>query len=109
MALHVTYTNRIGYFTLKSRDSEHTWKLWFCHANAMCAMMYFWRETKENKRRDMVKLWGFFQDAKHAEACIKDGFFRDCTGFTFIAKEMGENSWKLVKILTKYGIKVTIK
>jgi hypothetical protein len=73
-------------------------------------MMYFYREEKDGKRVDKVQLCGFFADTKHAENCIKDGFFRNCKGFTFFAKELQDASyWKLIKLLTKYGIKVTIK
>lgn len=110
MALHVTYTNRLGYFTRKALNGE-TCKVWFCRANALCAMMHFYREEKDGKRHDMVQLWGFFADTKHAENCIKDGFFNDCSNITFNAKECADatNIWKLIKLLTKYGIKVTIK
>ena len=87
MALHVTYTNRLGYFTKKSLDGK-TRKVCFCRANALCAMMHFYREEKDGKRHDMVQLWGFFADTKHAENCIKDGFFQqnECSNFTFNAK-----------------------
>lgn len=111
MALHVTYTNRLGYFTRKSADGKQAWKIHFCRANALASMMYFYREEKDGKWKDMVQLWGFFADLKHAEACIKDGIFNGCNGFTFNAKELADapNIWKLIKLLTKYGIKVTIK
>lgn len=111
MALHVTYTNRLGYYTQTSEDGKTSWKIWFCRANALCSMMYFYREQKDGKRVDKVQLCGFFADTKHAENCIKDGFFRNCKGFTFNAKECADstNIWKLIKLLTKYGIKVTIK
>lgn len=108
MALNVSYKNRLGYFTLKGDDGA-SWKIHFCRANAMCAMMYFYREVKDGKRHDMVRLWGFFCDAKHAKACIDDGFFRNCTGFTFISKNMSDRTWQLVKTMTKCGIKVAIK
>lgn len=110
MALHVTYTNRLGYFTRKSLNGK-TRKVWFCRANALCAMMRFYREQKDGKRVDKVQLCGFFADTKHAENCIKDGFFNDCSNITFNAKECADetNIWKLIKVLTKNGIKVTIK
>lgn len=110
MALHVNYKNRLGYFKKQSLDGKWR-KVWFCRANALCSMMYFYREEKDGKRHDMVQLWGFFADVKHAERCIKDGFFRDCKDFTFDAKECEDltNIWKLIKVLTKNGIKVTIK
>lgn len=109
MALHVTYTNRMGYCYLKSQDGTKTWKLWFCHANALCAIIYFYRKKEDGKRQDFVQLHTFFVDNQHAERCIKDGLLNNYYGFTFYAKEMSDRMWKLVKIMTKNGIKVTIK
>lgn len=110
MALYVNYKNRLGYFTRKSLDGKSR-KVWFCRANALCSMIYFYRTEEDGKRKDKVQLWGFFADVRHAEKCIKDGFFNDCSNFTFNAEECAnaENIWKLIKVLTKYGIKVTIK
>lgn len=104
--LNVSYKNRIGYYTLKSQDGQNKWKIWFCHANCVCAMMHFYKD--ENKV-DMVQVYGFFSDDTHAKRCIEDGFFDDCSGFHFYAKEMDNRMWKLVKLMTKKGIKVTIE
>lgn len=109
MALRVNYKTRYGYYLDKSADGK-TRKVWFCRANALCAMINFYREEKEGKRVDMVQLCGFFADKRHAKACIEDGFFNRNTGFTFFAKELDNaNIWELIKLLTKHGIKVTIK
>lgn len=49
MALHVNYKNRMGYCYLHSRgDENRKWKVWFCHANALCALMYFYRDEDNN-------------------------------------------------------------
>ena len=110
--LNVSYKNRIGYCTLtqESIEGKHKWKIWFCHANCLCAMMYFYDKTEEDgKKTPMVQLHMFFNDVKHAENCIKDNIFRDYSNFHFYAKEMDDRMWKLVKIMTKHGIKVTIE
>lgn len=110
MALNVTYTNRMGYFYLNSKTDQHKWKIWFCHANALVAMMHFFKKDVEGEKVDWVEVFGWFADLKHAERCIKDSdYFRNCSCFTFYAKEMNEDIWKLVKIMTRNGIKVTIK
>lgn len=114
MALHVDFKSRFGYFIRKSADGKHSCKVHFCDANALTAMMHFYREEQDGKREDMVQLWGFFADLKHAERCLKDEslfFFRHCVNFTFYAKAIAEHPdmWKFIKLLTKYGIKVTIK
>lgn len=107
--LNVSYKNRIGYYTLKSQDGQNKWKIWFCHANALCAMMYFYNEKKDGKKTPMVQLHSFFVDLEHAKRCIKNDTFHDCSNFHFYAKEMDDRMWKLVKIMTKNGIKVTIE
>lgn len=109
MALHVSYKNRMGYCYLKSMDGTKTWKIWFCHANALCAMMYFYRKQEDGKLHDMVQLNNFLLDVQHAKRCIQGGAFKDYYGFTFFANELTPNMWKLVKIMAKSGIKVIIK
>ena len=108
MALNVNYKNRFGYYTQTYGDKSY--KVWFCRANCTCAMMHFYRhEDEQGKTARYCTLAGFFGDLKHAERCIADDFFARCKGFTFLAKEMDKEMWGLVKLLTKHGIKVTIK
>ena len=107
MALHVNYKNRMGYCYLHSRgDENRKWKVWFCHANALCALMYFYRDED---KANMAQLNAFFVDVKHAERCIKDGIFGNYSGFVFFAKELTSDMWKLIKKMTENGIKVTIR
>lgn len=72
-------------------------------------MIHFYRDEKDGKRVDMTQLMGFFVDLKHANNCIKDNFFNKCSGFTFFAKELDDDLWKMVRLMAKNGIKVTIK
>lgn len=98
----------MGYYIIRWDNKDY--KVWFCHANALCAMLHFYKDEKDGKKVDMVQLLGFFADIKHAKACLADDIFRNCRCFTFFAKEMNPNMWKLVKLMTtKYGIKITIK
>ena len=107
MALNVSYKNRIGKFTLKDGDKKYT--LHLCHANALCAIMYFYDEVREDGKHKMVQLWSWFADLKHAENCLKDErFFEGCDNFKFNAKEMNKDLWKLVQMLVKAGKRVTI-
>lgn len=108
MALHVNYKNRLGYFKKQSLDGRWR-KVWFCRANALCSMMYFYREEKDGKRHDMVQLWGFFADVTHAERCINTGYFKNCGRFVFYAKALNKDLWKMIQLMTENGIKVTIK
>lgn len=108
MALRYSYKNRMGHYTLRWENKDY--KVWFCHANAICAMLYFYKDEEDGKKVDMVQLQGFFADIKHAKACLDDDFFRNCRNFTFYAKELDKSMWELIKLMTtKYGIKVTIK
>lgn len=114
MALHVNYKNRYGFYTqtLKTAQGEKSYKVWFCRANCTCAMIHFYkREDEQGKMATYCDLGGWFNDLKHAERCIADGFFAHCKGFTFLAKEMASDKeiWGLIKLLVKHGIKVTIK
>lgn len=106
--LNVSYDNRMGHFTLT--QGENKYQVWFCHANALCAMMYFYNETdKDGNKREMVQLYAFFNDMDHAKRCVKDNFFADCSDFHFVAKELNSQMWRLVKLLADNGIKVTIE
>ena len=107
MSVSVSYDNRIGYCTLTQKENK--FKIWFCHMNGLCAMMYFYNAMKDGKKVPMVQLHSFFNDVKHAERCIKNNFFADYSNFHFYAKEMDDRIWKLAKIMTKHGIKVTIE
>ena len=107
--LNVSYKNRIGYCTLTSQDKQNKWKLWFCHANALCALIYFYRKVEEGKREDYVQLHTFYADVKHLEKCIKAGYLSDYSNFHFYAKNMDKKHWEMIKTMTKNGIKVTIE
>lgn len=111
MPLTVNYKNRIGYYTETRTVGNITrkYKIWLCHANALCAMMYFYTTEEEGKKNKMVQLCGFFDDTTHAKRCIQDGFFKDCSGFHLRAKQMDSRHWKLAELLTRNGIKVTIE
>ena len=109
--LHVSYENRIGYCTLTSQDKQNKWKLWFCHANCLCSLMYFYKKVDEEsgKKEDMVQLHTFYADVKHFEKCVKAGYLSDYSNFHFYAKELDKDLWKMVQLLVKNGIKVTIE
>lgn len=104
MALNVSYRNRIGYYTLTQEGRK--FKIYFCHANCTCAMIYFYKDSEGVNR---VQLQGWFVDLAHAKRCIKDDFFKDCSNFVFYAKELDKDLWKVIQMLTEKGIKVTIK
>lgn len=109
MALHVNYKNRMGYCYVSNVDGTRKAKIWFCHANALCAIMNFYKAEEDGKKVDMVRLHSFLLDLGHAKNCIKADLFKDYSGFTFFAKELTDEMWKLIKMMTKHGIKVTIK
>lgn len=104
--LHVNYENRIGYYTL--HQGENKFKIWFCHANCLCAEVYFY---KDEEGIDMVQLNRFFGDLKHLKNCAKAGLFEDyrVSGVTLFAKEMNDDLWKMVRVFAENGVKVTIK
>ena len=112
MPLRVNYKNRIGYYTETQQYKDmpaRSFKVWFCHANALCAMIHFFKNEKNERE---AQLAGFFADIKHAKRCIEDGYFNQwskCHNFHFFAKEMDADLWKLVKLMTKHGIKITIE
>lgn len=107
MALHVDFENRIGYYTLHSQDGSKKWKIWFCHANALCAEIYFY---KDENGEEMANLHSFFGDVEHLRRCAKAGLLTNYgAGVTLYAKEMNNDLWKMARIFAENGIKVTIK
>ena len=108
MAVNVSYKNRMGYCTLT--QGENKFKIWFCHANCLCAMMCFYDKKEEDgTKTPMAQLHCFFADMEHARRCLKDDLFKEYSNFTFYAKELDDRMWKFIKLLTKHGHKVTIK
>lgn len=106
MALNVSYKNRIGYYTLT--QGENKFKIYFCHANALCAEMYFYTDKESGKKR--VQLYSFYVDLQHLKNCAKDGLLDHYgNGITLFAKEMDKDLWEMVKIFAKNGISVKIK
>lgn len=106
--INVSYKNKIGYFTKteKSADGVRKFRIDICHANAMCAMMYFY---KSEKGEDMVQLHSFASDIKHAKECIKRGMYHDWDNFVFNAKECNAEVWKFIRLLADNGKKIRIK
>lgn len=103
--LHVDYKNRIGYYTIQ-RD-EQKFKIWLCHANALCAEIYFY---KDENGEDTSMLYSFYADIQHLKNCAKNGHLKGYeNGVTFYAKELDNDLWKMVRIFAENGIKVTIK
>lgn len=107
MALHVSYRNRMGYCYCDNVDRTGKAKVWFCHANALCAMMNFY---KEENGEEWTNLHCFFADIEHLKRCAKDGLLDHYkAGITLYAKAMDNNLWKMARIFAESGIKVTIK
>ena len=105
--LNVSYENRIGYYTRTWNGNDY--KVWFCHANCLCAEVHFYKDEND---RDMVSLQGFYADIQHLKNCLKDKslkLYEDCKDFHFYAKELDKDLWKMIKIMTENGIKVTIE
>lgn len=107
MSVNVSYANRIGYCTLK--QGENKFKIWFCHMNGLCAMMYFYNEVEDGKKIPMVHLHAFFSDLTHAKRCINNDFFADYSNFHFYAKELNNDLWRMIRVMTEKNIKVTIE
>lgn len=109
--LRVNYKNRIGYCYLRDSDDKPKWKIWFCHANCVCAMVYFYKEISadDGKNHQMAQVNGFFTDMGHAKRCINRGFFDRYCRFNFYAKELDDRMWKMIRIMAKNGINITIK
>jgi hypothetical protein len=73
-------------------------------------MIHFCRENENGKQVDIAELYGFFADLTHAKRCINSGYWDErYSGFTFFSEQMNEDHWKMVKMMTQKGIKVTIK
>lgn len=104
MPLQVDFKHPIGHYTHKF--GQHKIKNLICPANALCGMVHKYDHPAHGA---MIDLAGFFADLKHAEKCIKAGYFSQCTGITFYAKALDKDHWKLIQLMTKNGIKVTIK
>jgi hypothetical protein len=105
MPLIVDFKKRIGYYSIVGFDRK-TYKNYFCESNSLCSMIHFRKDENGEKVADLM---GVFADVKHAEKCIKSGYFENCGRFCFYAKEMNTDLWKMVRIMTENGIKVTIK
>lgn len=111
MPLNVSYKNRIGYYTetQKLGDQVYKYKIWFCHANCLCAMMYFWTEDQNGEKVSLVKPVGFFSDLAHLKRCDKN-IFENCSNFHFKAQELNTELWNMIKYMTTtLHIKVTIE
>lgn len=104
MALQVDVKHPIGCYTHKF--GQHKSKNLICPANALCAMVHKYDHPAHGTTIDLC---GFFADIQHAKKCIENGYFSQCSGITFYAKALDNNHWKLIKVMTKNGIKVTIK
>lgn len=106
--LNVSYKNKIGYYTLTQTraDGTHKFRIDICHANCLCAMIYFYTDSDGEK---MARLNTFLMDIPHAKDCIKDNVFDGCDNFVFKAKQCDSNMWKLIRLLADNGKKVTIK
>lgn len=102
--LNVSYENRIGYCTLTQGEDE--FRIDFCHANCLCAMMYFY---KEEDGTEMVRVHCFFADLAHAKRCIDGGVLEGHDDFHFVKKEMDRSMMAFARHLEKRGFKVTIE
>ena len=103
--LHVDFKEKIGYYTLVGADGKK-FKVHFCEANALCAMIHFYKDENGKRWADCC---GFFGDVKHAERCINAGYFQHCGRFVFDARRLTNDLWKMIRMITENGIKVTIK
>lgn len=106
--LNVSYKNKIGHFTQTQTTEDGTTKfrIDICHANCLCAMMYFYTDSKGDK---MAQVVSFFIDLGHFKNCIKDGMLNNWNNFVFNAKECNAEMWKLIRLLADNGKKITIK
>lgn len=102
--LNVSYENKIGYFTLT--QGENKFRINICHANCLCAMMYFYTDNEGEK---IATLMSFFADLQHAKNCIKNNALDRYDDFVFKAKELNNELWKFIRLLADNGKKVTIK
>lgn len=106
--LNVSYKNKIGHFTQTENreDGVRKFRIDICHANCLCAMMYFYKNAEGENIAQVVS---FFTDIKHVKRCIKDGMFNHWSNFVFNAKECDAEMWKFIRLLANNGKKVTIK
>lgn len=107
--IKVDYKNRIGYLTQteKRADGVHKFRIDICHANCLCAMVYFYKNEDGAK---MVQLVSFFADVQHAKRCFKEGLFlSNWADFVFNAKECNAEMWKFIRLLANNGKKIRIK
>lgn len=105
MALHVDFDRKLGHYTLKVADK--TYKIYFCACNALCAEIHLYKDEQGEKRG---LLHSFFGDVQHVRNCAKNGILTGYgNGITLYAKEMNNDLWKMARIFTEQGIKVTIK
>lgn len=106
--LNVSYKNKIGHFTATQKHGEqvHTFRVDICHANALCAMMYFYTDNNGEK---MAQLVSFFADIAHVKNCLKDNVLAEWDKFVFNAKQCDTQIWKLIRLLADNGKQVTIK
>lgn len=107
--LNVSYENRIGYYTLVEQhpDGERKFKIWLCHANCLCAMMYF---SDENDTHTAM-LHMFLADMQHFRNILKSfpKMLDGVNDFHFNAKELNNDLWALVRKLAGLGKKITIE
>lgn len=101
--LNVSYKNKIGHYTVtrNTADGTRKFRIDICHANCLCAMMFFTEDT--------AQVNCFFTDIKHAKACIKNGVLEDADNFVFSAQQCDNEMWKLIRLLADNGKKITIK
>lgn len=106
--LNVSYINKIGYYTLtqNSVDGTRKFRIDICHANCLCALMYFYTAEDGSK---MAQVNGFCVDIKHLKALLKNDFFAGADNFVFRAKEMNSDLWNMVRVLANNGKKISIK
>lgn len=109
MAINVDFKKKIGHCTLRDKNGVPTWKITFCEANCLTAMIYFYTDVQDGVKDKRARLNMFFADLKHAKKCVDAGVLNDYCRFNFYANKMSEDMWRLVRYMTEKGIKVTIK
>ena len=103
--LHVDYTKKIGYYTTEQNGRK--FKIWLCHANCLCAEIYFYTD-EDGHRAGMLR--SFFGDIQHVKNCAKAGVLTGYhSGVTLYAREMNKELWEMARIFAENGIKLTIK
>lgn len=112
--LNVNYKNRIGYCTetqVQPDGTKNKYRIWFCWANCLCALMYFWDEEKDGEILHNAKPVGFFTDNPHFDRCIKAKVLINYSNFHFKVKELNKDQrlWTMVKHLVLSGVKVTLE